>query len=82
VAVLNDADRKVVAAAFMQQAKGPLTILKADVLAAVNGLDDWYNTNAPAANQALPPAARAGLTQADKGLLSNLIVAQRYHVGS
>lgn len=80
MAVLSEADRQTVFTLFMQQAKGPFPILKTDVRAAVNALDDWYNANAPSANQALPPAARAGLTQADKALLSNLIVTQRYAV--
>jgi hypothetical protein len=82
MAVLSASDRQAVAAEFMQQAVGPHTILKTDVQAAVNGLDDWYNTNAPAANQALPPAARNGLTLTDKALLSNLIVSKRYVKGS
>jgi hypothetical protein len=80
MAVLSEADRQTVFTLFMQQAHGPLPVMKPDVRAAVNALDDWYNTNAPSANQALPPAARSGLTQADKALLSNLIVTQRYMV--
>lgn len=82
MAVLSDTDRQAVAAEFMQQATGPLTILKADVQAAVNSLDDWYNSNAASANQALPPAARTGLTQTDKALMSNLIVNKRYTKGA
>jgi hypothetical protein len=80
MAVLSEADRQTVYERFMQQAQGPIPILKPDVRAAVNALDDWYNANAASANQALPPAARSGLTQADKALLSNLIVTQRYGV--
>jgi hypothetical protein len=82
VAVLSDADRAEVAAEFMRLATGPLTILKPDVLAAVNGLDTWYNDNAPAANQSLPQPARANLTLSDKALMSNLIVNKRYVKGS
>ena len=82
MAILSPADREAVAAEFMQQAAGPLPILKADVHAAVAGLDDWYNANAVSANQSLPPAARSGLTQTDKALLSNLIVTKRYVKGS
>jgi hypothetical protein len=82
MAVLSDADRAEVTAEFMQQAVGPHTIHKADVRAAVNGLDDWYNTNAAAANQALPQPARGQMTLTDKALLSNLIVTKRYVKGS
>jgi hypothetical protein len=82
MAVLSDADRAEVAAEFTQLATGPHTIVKADIRAAVNGLDDWYNTNAPAANQALPQPARSAMSLTDKALLSNLIVSKRYVKGS
>lgn len=78
MAVLSDEDRQAVTQAFMQQAQGPLTILKVDIRAAVDGLDSWYDANAAAANQALPQPARGALSLADKALLSNLIVNQRY----
>lgn len=82
MAVLSDEARAEVTAAFMQQAAGPLTILKADIRAAVNGLDDWYDANAVAANQALPQPARGALSLEDKALMSNLIVTKRYTSGS
>ena len=82
MAVLSAEDRAAVTALFMQQALGPLTLLKGDIQAAVNGLDDWYNANAAAANAALPQPARTALNLTDKALLSNLIVTQRYVKGS
>ena len=82
MAVLSTEERAVVAALFMQQAAGPLTLLKMDIQAAVNALDDWYNANVASANQALPQPARSALTVEDKALLSNLIVSQRYLNGS
>lgn len=78
MAVLTDEQRAEVTAVFMQQARGPLSILKADIRAAVNGLDSWYDTNAAAANQSLPQPARGALSLEDKALLSNLIVNKRY----
>lgn len=78
MAVLTDTQRAEVTAAFMQQALGPLSILKAEIRAAVDGLDSWYDANAPAANQAIPQPARGALTLEDKALLSNLIVTKRY----
>jgi hypothetical protein len=78
MAVLTDVQRAEVTTAFMQQARGPLTILKADMRAAVDGLDSWYDANAASANQALPQPARAALSLEDKALLSNLIVTKRY----
>ena len=78
MAVLTDTQRAEVTAAFMQQAKGPHTILKADVRAAVDGLDSWYDANAAAANQAIPQPARGAMSLEDKALMSNLVVNKRY----
>ena len=78
MAVLTDQQRAEVMTEFMQQAKGPHTILKADVRAAVDGLDSWYDANAAAANQAIPQPARGQMSLSDKALLSNLIVNKRY----
>jgi hypothetical protein len=82
VAVLSDADRGEVATEFMQKAPGPLGITKAEVRAAVDGLDDWYNANAASANTAIPQPARSTLTLSDKAFMSNLIVNKRYVKGS
>jgi hypothetical protein len=82
MAVLSQEARQRVAQQFMQQAKGPLTIPKNSIYTSVGNLDDWYNTNAPSANQALPPDARASLSQSDKALMSQLIVAERYMQGA
>jgi len=82
MAVLSDQDRADVTQEFMALAAGPFTITKADIRAAVNALDDWYNTNAAAANAALPQPARAALTTTDKAHMSNLIVSKRYVKGS
>jgi hypothetical protein len=82
MAVLSDQDRADVTQEFMQQALGPHTITKADIRAAVNALDDWYNSNAASANAALPQPARGAMSQADKAHMSNLIVSKRYTKGS
>jgi hypothetical protein len=82
MAVLSDADRADVTTQCMQQMAGPHTILKADIRAAVNALDDWLNTNAPSANQALPQPARSAMSLADKALMNTLIVDKRYRTGA
>jgi len=82
MAVLSDQDRADVTQEFMAQALGPHTITKADIRAAVNALDDWYNTNAAAANQALPQPARSQISLSDKAHMSSLIVNKRYVKGS
>lgn len=78
MAVLTDQQRAEVTATFMQQAKGPLSILKMDVRAAVDALDAWYDANAGAINQAIPQPARGALTLTDKAMLNNMVVDARY----
>ena len=82
MAVLSPERRAAVAAKFMQEATGPLTILKNDVQACVNGLDDYYNVHAVDINQALPLPGRTQLTNADKALMNNLVVEERYVSGA
>lgn len=67
----------------MRDAKmGPITITKPDLLAAVNALDDFLVNNAAAVNNALPAAAKAGLTTAQKALLLMYVVDKRYISGA
>ena len=82
MAVLSDQDRADVTQEFMQQAKGPLTIVKTDVRACVNGLDDYYNANAGAINQSLPLPGRTALTINDKALMDTLVKNKRYIKGA
>jgi len=81
MAVLSDTARAEITVQFMEQMAGPCGCLEPDVRAAVNAVDDWYNTNASNANQALPPAARTGLTTPDKGLMSQMVVEKRWRSG-
>jgi hypothetical protein len=58
-----------------------VAIKKSDVLAAVAAIDSFFDTNAAAINNALPAAAKAGLTTAQKARLLMLVVRHRYLVG-
>lgn len=86
MAVLTAQQRAEVRSDFMQalsaiheQCTG---LTKADLLAAVNGLDDYLNTNAAAINSAIPQPARANLSTAQKARLLNLVVTKRYITGA
>lgn len=57
-------------------------LLKGDLAAAINGLDDYINANAAAINQAIPQPARANLTTPQKALLLMFVVAKRYLTGA
>lgn len=61
---------------------GPIVITKPDLLAAVNALDDFLVNNAAAVNNALPAAAKTGLTTAQKALLLMYVVNKRYISGA
>lgn len=85
MAVLSDNDRAAVWAEFMRlgDQTGPVTgCLKADIRAAVNGLDDYFNSNAIQINNAVPQPARGNLTTAQKALLGQLVLYKRYIAGA
>lgn len=86
MANLSDADREHVWREFMEQESalhgayaGPLT--KADIRAAVDGIDQWLTDNAASGNQAIPQPARSGLTAAQKARMQSLIVLKRWGSG-
>ena len=81
MAELSDLDRKALWADFMRQASKDgetIAVTKADLRAAVDGLDTWLNDNAAAANNAIPQPARSGLTTTQKALLLMYVVQKRY----
>jgi hypothetical protein len=86
MANLSDDDRVKVWKEFMAQTSAahegfaaPLT--KADVRAAVDGIDQWLTDNASSGNQAIPQPARSGLSTAQKARLQSIIVLQRWGSG-
>jgi hypothetical protein len=82
MAVLSDSDRAIVHRDYMRAETTPFgSITKADLRAAVNGLDDYLNTNAAAINNAIPQPARNQLTTAQKALLLRFVITRRYLSG-
>lgn len=84
MAVLPDSDRIAVWAEIMRDLSlrhDPVSIVKSDLRAAVNALDDFMNTNATAINNALPAPAKAGLTTQQKALILMYVISKRYEVG-
>lgn len=83
MAVLSAADRAALRAIFSQDASSartPLALSKADLLAAVDAVDTWVDSNASNFNQALPVAARTNLTAKQKAQLLMFVVRRRYEV--
>jgi len=85
MAVLSDAQRAELHAEHMRELSinfESLAITKTELRAAVDALDDWLNDNAAAVNNALPAAAKAGLTTQQKARLLMYVVRQRYLGGA
>lgn len=54
------------------------SIGKQDLRAAVDALDSFFDANAVAVNNALPAAAKAGLTTTQKALVLMYVIKRRY----
>lgn len=57
-------------------------VTKADLRAAVDALDDWFNTNAATINAAIPQPARANLTTSQKARLLARVIYKRFVKGA
>lgn len=77
MAVLDTATRRAIWQRLMAEGKFPPTLLKADLLAAVNAVDDWVDANAPAYNTALPQPFRGAASPAQKALILAYVALRR-----
>jgi len=85
MAVLSESDRAALWREAMENwssSRTPITISKSDLRAAVDALDDFFNSNAAAINNALPAAAKAGLTTAQKAEVLMWVTQKRYIKGA
>lgn len=83
MAVLSDANRALLHKNFMadrSSAREALPLLKTDLRAAINAIDQWVDGNAAAFNSAIPLPARTALTAAQKANLLLYIVRRRFEV--
>lgn len=80
--VLADQDRADLWADYMKDNSAPWGVLtKTDIRAAVNALDDFFNTNAATINSSIPQPARATLTTTQKARLLQFVIERRYIKG-
>jgi dTDP-4-dehydrorhamnose reductase len=56
------------------------SVVKADLRAAVDAIDQWADDNASAFNSAIPQPARSSLNSKQKAALLMLVVARRHGV--
>lgn len=86
MAVMSNADRALVSAEYQRGGNSDTGtfsgVVKADIRAAVNAVDDWAVANAASFNSALPVAARNNLTATQKARLLMFVIKKRYEVGA
>ena len=85
MATLSDDDRKLTMAEIMRDLSDnriSCSITKPDLQAAINAVDDWVVANTISFNNALPTAAKNGLTTAQKAMALMYVVGKRYKVGA
>lgn len=86
MAVLSDAKRAECNAELMrevsQQSESFGALTKADLLAAVNAIDQFLHDNAATINTAIPQPARGALTTAQKSRLMRLVMRKRFEEGT
>lgn len=81
MALLSNGARQLAQTAFVQELMEmheTIGVTKADLAAAVAGLDSYLDTNAAAINQAIPQPARGALTVKQKARLLMYVIRQRY----
>jgi hypothetical protein len=79
---LTDPIRAAIWAEFMNRTSAiqntePIAIVKADLRAAVNAVDDWCDSNQTSFNNAIPQPARNNLTARQKALILALVALRR-----
>ena len=85
MAALSDADRRTAWAEWMNTASRlrlPCAVEKADLRAAFDALDTFFEANAGAINNAIPQPARSAMTTQQKALMLAIIIRLRYNVGA
>lgn len=80
MAVMSNQSRQDCWTDFMRE--DGVAITKADLRAAIDALDDWFDSNAATLNAVLPVAARTGLTTPQKARLLRAVIAKRYLTGA
>lgn len=82
MAVLSDVERAQITAEIESDISRTHTsigsMLSADIRAAVNATDDWYEGKAAEYNVALPASARSNLTANQKNELSKRVADARW----
>ena len=85
MAVLSDTERAALHAELMSACsrdRDEVPISKAELRAAIDAADAWAEANKTSYNTALPAAAKANLTPAEKARLLAYVLLRRYERGA
>lgn len=80
MAILLNQDRILIWAKFMQENNDSFGLIKPDLRAAVNAIDDWIDANVASFNSALPLPARTTLLARQKARLLMMVILRRFEV--
>jgi CBS-domain-containing membrane protein len=78
MAVLTNEQRIELWADFMRENTDTIGITKADLKAAVDALDDWFDANLATINAAIPQPARGALSLRQKAMLFSYVMHKRF----
>lgn len=81
MAILSDASRLAGRDDCIRRIAGKTGVVKEDLAAAFNALDQFVSDNAVAINNAIPLPARTALTTSQKALLFQFVLEHRYRGG-
>jgi hypothetical protein len=82
MAAMTTQDRIDCAAEWMRENKIEIGILKTDVRAMINAIDDYVVANAIAFNNTLPTAAKNGLSTSEKARAFAKVLEWRFKKGA
>ena len=77
MAIMTDTERARTLAQFMRDIREDFALTKPQLRAALDAIDDYFNTNAAAINSAIPQPARANLSAAQKATLIGYVAFRR-----
>jgi len=80
MAVMTDPQRLIAWAKFMRRRLGDWNVTKTDLRAALDALDDWFDTNASTVNNIFPEPFKSNATTAQKAALLAYVLLERYEV--
>lgn len=89
MAVLDETNRAACHGEVMRRfrelgagAAGETSLSKAQIRAVVDALDDYLNSTAADANQAIPLPQRTTLTSAQKAFITTIVITRRWIAGA